>query len=169
MADFLVIGQIGRPHGVNGEVRMHVLTDFPERLKQGLVVYLGETHNPLRIKECRWHDDILLLGFEGCNNRTLAENYKNEFVYIRVDDLPSLPEGEYYHHQLIGLQVFPERESKALGVVSEILQTGANDVLVVRNDDNKEILLPILDQTVKSIDIENGKIHVHLLPGILDI
>lgn len=164
---FLAVGRLQRPHGVRGELRLLVLTDFPERLHPGAIVYAGEAHTPLKIRTRRWHNQALLLAFAEYPDRTTAEALTNVTLYVRADDRPPLPDGEYYQHQLLGLQVRTD-EGQALGEVTEILETGANDVLVVRAASGKEILLPMTDAVVLAIDLPAGEIRVHLLEGLVE-
>ncbi len=170
MTEYLVIGQVGKTHGVWGEVHVRVLTDFPERIKRGVMVYLGEEHRPTRIRNCRGHEKTLLIAFEGYGVCEEAENLRGEMIYVRADDRPALEEGEYYQHQIIGLRVFSDDAqagAPALGVVSDILETGANDVLVIETENGKEVLLPMLEDTILNVDLSAGELKVHLLPGLI--
>lgn len=163
---FLVIGRLRRPHGVRGEIVMELLTEFPERVRLGKTVYVGETHLPLRIRSRRNHATGLLLAFQDrITPESLAE-LRNQLVFIRAEDLPPLPDGGYYHHQLIGLHVLSEA-GDFLGVITEILETGSNDVLVIRPPVGQEILLPATDETILEVDLPAGRMRVHMLPGIL--
>ncbi len=163
---FLVVGKLRRPHGLKGEIIMQVITDFPERLQPGVTVYVGEQHMPMPIRSRRWHDRALLLAFDPYTDPESASALTNQMVYVRSDDRPPLPEGEYYHHQLLGLQVITD-EGVELGQISQILETGANDVYVVRPESGPEILLPAIESVVLKIDLPLGQVQVHLLPGLL--
>jgi len=163
---FLVVGKLRRPHGVSGELWMDVLTDFPERLKPGLTVYAGENHKALRIRRCRSHGSSLLVSFEEFSDPETAGALRNELLYVRSEDIPHLPEGEYYHHQILGLRVVGEN-GEGLGTVVDILETGANDVCVVRQESGAEILLPIVASTILEIDLVKGFMRVHLLEGLI--
>ena len=170
--DFLVIGQLGRAHGVKGEIRMLLLTDFPERLQSGLIMYIGEQHKPVRITNCRGlghssGQEVMLVTFEGYNDREKVEALRCQMVYVRTDERPPLPEGEYYQHQLLGLRVMDE-VGKALGVLVDILRTGANDVYIIKAETGREILCPAIDSTMLGVDLEQGEMRVHLLPGLME-
>jgi len=91
---------------------------------------------------------------------------RNELLSVRSEDIPDLPEGEYYHHQILGLHVVGENGDN-LGTVIDILETGANDVCVVRQESGAELLLPIVDATVLEIDLAKGIMRVHLLEGLI--
>ena len=162
---FLVIGKLRKPHGIHGEIAMEILTDFPERLQTDSIVFVGAGHQPLCLSSFRQHQNYLLVSFEGISTPEEAGAWRNQWVYVSSASRPALPEGEYYHHQLIGLHVESET-GEPLGLIVEILETGSNDVLVVHPEDGAEILLPIIDEVVKEIDLEAGRVVVHLLPGL---
>jgi 16S rRNA processing protein RimM len=162
---FLVVGKLRRPHGLKGEILMGVLTDFPDRLQPDVTVYVGEQHQPYQIQSRREHNKGLLLRFSGFDSREMVAAITNKEVFVRVDDRPPLPEGEYYQHQLIGLQVLTD-EGEALGIIAEILETGANDVYVVRAEGKKDVLLPAIDEVVLGIDLKVGEIRVHMFAGL---
>jgi len=163
---FLVIGKLRRPHGVQGEINMEILTDFPERLKKGIVVFVGQDHRPETINGLRQHGSGLLVAFHGYHTPEEVGVLRNEMVYVRADDRPPLAEGEYYHHELIGLRVVDE-SGNLLGTLTQILDTRANDVYVVRPQAGPEILLPAIESVILDIDLEQGVIRVHLLPGLI--
>jgi 16S rRNA processing protein RimM len=163
---FLVVGLLRRPHGVHGEILMDVMTDFPERLVAGVTVYVGENYHPVRIHSMRHHGDFLLFLFDGYSNPEEVAELRNLLVFVRADDRPPLPEGEYYQHQLLGLRVIGD-DGQMLGTLTQILETGANDVYIVRPETGPEILLPAIESVVKQIDLQQGEIRVHVLPGLL--
>jgi len=144
-----------------------VLTDFPERLKPGTYIYVGEKKQAIKITRRRPHSEGMILGFEGISTAEQTEKYRAQTVYVKGDDRPPLPEGEYYHPQIIGMNVVDE-SGAALGVITEIIETGANDVYVVKNADEREILLPALKQVLLDINLDTKTMRVHLLPGLVD-
>lgn len=164
---FVAVGKLHRPHGVHGEINMELYTDFPERLRKGSLLYAGDDRKELILTHRRWHQDNLLIMVDGYTTPESVGELRNQIVYVQAAGLPSLPEGEYYHHQLIGLEVVDEA-GRTLGLVTEILETGANDVLVVRSDIGRELLLPIIDDVVLEIALAERLIRVHLLPGLND-
>ncbi len=163
---FLVVGKLRRPHGVRGELVMEVITDFPERLEPGVTVYIGEDHQPHEIRSKRPHGALMLITFDAYRDPETAGGLRNQLVYVRADDRPPLAEGEYYHHQLIGLSVVSD-VGQRLGQLTQILQTGANDVYVVRPEIGREILLPAIPDVIQDIDLAKGEMLVRLLPGLL--
>lgn len=163
---FLAIGKLGRPHGVKGEIILYLLTDFPERLKPGVQVYLGDQHLPIKIRARRAMQGALLLKFDGYDSPETVGEISNQFLFVRADDRPSLPDGEYYHHQILGLHAYDER-GRFLGKVTEILTTGSNDVYVVQSEDGSEILLPATNEVILDINLQQGLLRVHIIPGLI--
>ncbi len=159
---YLEVGHLRRTHGVKGEIVLDILTDFPERLRQDTQVFVGPEHLALRIASRRAFDRALLVSFEGYTDCDQVGQFRNELVYVRSDQLPPLPEGEYYHHQLLGLTVVDE-EGHSLGNLAEILETGANDVYVVRSSEGKETLIPAIQEVILGVDLERGELRVRLM------
>ena len=165
--EFLAVGGLRKPHGLRGEMFMVVWTDFPERLQPGVTVYVGESHQPIRIKSLRNHNQNLLITFDEFDNREEVGQFRNQVVFVRTADLLPLPEDEFYLHQLLGLRVIQDEDNLHLGVVTEILETGANNVFIVRPENGPAILIPDIDSVILKIDLEAGEIRVHLIPGLL--
>ena len=167
---YLAVGTLRRSHGIRGDLVLEVITDFPERLAPGTIIYLGEKKKPLKITRRRPHNEGLILGFEGITSAEQAGKYSAQTAYVLAEDRPALPEGEYYHHQILGLKVLDE-SGRDLGVITEIINTGANDVYVVTKDDRavRDILIPALKQVLLDVNLEKKTLLVHLLPGLLDI
>ncbi len=164
---FVAIGRIVQPHGVRGEVSVEVLTDFPERFETIEVVYLGSPSEAeaRQVKTSRWHQDRILLSFEGCEDRTAAEELRGLLVQVPIEETMPLPEGEYYAHDLIGLDVLTV-EGESLGRVKDILFTGANEVYVVVGP-RGQILLPAIADVVERIDLSAGQMVVRLMDGLV--
>lgn len=164
--EFLVVGKLGKPHGIHGEIVMDVYSDFPERLQQGVVVFVGSKYIPLQIVKRRPHTRGLLLCFDGYQTREDVAKLRNQLVHVRTADRPQLDAGEYYHHELLGLQMIDE-ENRILGTVERILETGANDVYVVKDETGAELLIPAIESVISKIDLDNNQIFIKLLPGLL--
>lgn len=164
--EFLVVGKLGKPHGIHGEIVMDVYTDFPERLEVGVVVYIGPQHKPIQIARRRPHPRGLMLSFEGFQSREAVADLRNLLVQVPTADRPALPDGEYYQHQLLGLQVIDEGGLE-LGLVTAIIETGANDVFVVKDKEGSEVLIPDIEPVILDIDLGEKQIKVHMLPGLL--
>lgn len=165
--EYLVVGYLRRPHGVRGEMVMEVHTDFPERLGPDVEVFVGDTYQPLIISSARPHNEGMIVKFQNLDTPEGAGRFRNQSVYVRTADRPPLPAGQYYHHQLIGFSVVDEKH-ELLGALTEIMQTGANEVYVVRRPDNTEVLLPAISSVLLSVDMHRREILVHLLPGLIE-
>lgn len=130
-------------------------------------VLLGEQHSPHRIASIRPHRGGYLVYLHGCSDREAAEALRGAELQLRREDGPPLPEGVYYHWQILGLQVVTE-DGQRLGEVAEILETGANDVYVVRSPDRPEVLLPALRSVLLQVDEQAEQLLVRLPPGLVD-
>lgn len=162
---FLIIGQIQKPHGVRGEVRVVSHTDFPERFTWLETVYVGEKDLRLMtVESTRFHGDLVLLKLEGFDSRESVESLRGQWLQVPESEAVPLEEGEYYLYQLEGLRVFTD-EGEDLGELVQVMETGANNVFVVRGESG-ELLLPDTDEVVQEIDFENGRMIVHLLAGL---
>jgi len=164
--EYLVVGFLRRAHGVKGEMLMDVHTDFPERLKTGKTVFVGDDYQPKVIASLRPHAAGMLVRLRGVKSPEDAGQYRNAWVYVPTANRPALPEGEYYHHQLLGLNVVTD-EGHDLGVLVDILETGANDVYVVRAADGSETLLPAISPVILEVRLADHQMRVHLLDGLI--
>ena len=162
---YLVIAYLRRPHGVRGEIIMDLHTDFPERIKPGRKVLIGEKHQPFTLDTVRGHGDGLLVSLLGADTPEDAGKYRNQWVYVKASEVPPLAEGKHYKYELIDLEVLDENGSP-LGRLVEILETGANDVYVVRDDSGREILLPAIPSVILNVDMTQRTMKVHLLDGL---
>jgi 16S rRNA processing protein RimM len=147
---------------------MEVLTDFPERLIEGMLLYVGTEQQPLHLVKRRYHREALLVTFEGYETPEAVGEFRNQYAFIPISGLAPLPEGEYYHHQVLGLRVVDENGA-GIGTIVEIIETGANDVYVVRQEGGSDILLPAIDPVILDVNLNSGEMLVHLLPGLVDI
>ena len=162
---YLSVGFLRRPHGVHGEIIMDLHTDFPERLRKGRRLFLGEEHKAVTLEAMRPHANGVLMKFKAIDTPEQAGQFRNQWVYAAVKDLPPLPKGQHYQHELIGMSVVDEN-GNPLGVLEEIVETGANDVYVVRDDLGKDLLLPNIPSVVLDLDFARRIIKVHLLEGL---
>jgi 16S rRNA processing protein RimM len=162
---YLVIGYLRRSHGVRGEIIMDLHTDFPQRIKSGRKVLVGEKHQPLTLDTVRPHANGLLVSFRGTDTPEDATKFRNQWVYVKATEVPPLPEGQHYQYEMIDLDVVDENGTP-LGKLVEILETGANDVYVVRDDSGKEILLPAIPSVILELNMDQRTLKVHLLEGL---
>lgn len=164
--EFLVIGKLGRPHGVQGEILMMVYTDFPERIQPGVTLFVGPRFKAVKLTKSRHHARGMLVKFEGYPVREKVAELRSQFVYVRTADRPALEQGEYYHHQLLGLEVVDEND-QVLGSLVNILETGANEVYVIHDQSGTEILIPGIDPVILDINLEHKQIRVRLPAGLM--
>ncbi len=164
--DFLVIGKIIKPHGIKGEVSVKVLTDFSERFDTLEHIALGDDNSQTEytVKTTRWHKERVLMTFAGISDRNAAETLRGLYLKIPVEEAMPLEPGVYYHYQLINLNVVTDT-GEYLGRIAEIIETGANDVYVVQGETG-EILLPVIEEVILSIDLKAEQVTVHLLEGL---
>lgn len=162
---YLVVGFLRRAHGVRGEIILDLHTDFPERLRNGRQLFIGQERKPLILSGARPHAKGMLVKFEGIDTPEDAGQLRNQWVYVRATDVPRLPEGKLYQHELFGFAVVDEN-GNALGELVEIIETGANDVYVVRDEAGKEILLPAIPSVILETDPARRSMRVHLLEGL---
>jgi len=163
---YLVVGFLRRAHGVQGEMIMDLHTDFPERFRSGRKLFVGEEHKVMTVEGVRSHAKGLLIKFKGIETPEDTARFRNQWVYIKATDAPPLPEGQIYQHELFGFQVVDENEN-LLGELVEIIETGANDVYVVKNETGKEILLPAIPSVILELDPARRFMRVHLLEGLI--
>lgn len=159
MENLIIIGKIGAPHGVRGDVRVLPLTDFPNRFDRLKKVFLSEDVS-FEIEQVKYNKQFVILKFKGMDKREDVDLLKGKLLKVLRSEVPALAEGEYYSFDIIGLDVYEENDAY-LGKITEILKTGSNDVYVVQNE-NGQHLLPALKKVVTSIDIAAGKMQVVL-------
>lgn len=160
----LAIARIVAPHGVRGELKAVVLTDFPDRFSATRKVWVGTLPTPFRVQHAQLSGGQVLLKLSGIDDRDQAEQLRGQLVQVPESKAVPLPPGRYYWHQIIGLEV-RDQAGELLGQVADILETGSNEVYVVRRAQG-EWLLPATREVIKQIDLERGTIVVELLPGM---
>jgi 16S rRNA processing protein RimM len=165
--DFLLVGTIGLPFGVRGQVKLHAITSRPEHLRRLKTLYLGDDRLPIAVRGLtQQKPGILVLTLAGIDSRNAAENLRNVDVYIHPHDAAPLEEDEYYLHDLPGMQV-ETTSGELLGTVKEVLETGANEVLVVSRPEGGEVLIPMIRDVVKRLDVEQKQIVIEPMEGLL--
>lgn len=170
MEDLLRVGVIAATHGIRGEVKVFPTTDDVNRFKQLKQVILdtGKEKMPLEITGVKFFKQFAILKFKEINNINEVEKYKGKDLYVTRENAVPLEENEFFIVDLIGCKVVTD-EGNDLGELVDVIQTGANDVYVVKTEDGKEVLLPYIEQCILNIDIEAKKITAHILPGLLDL
>ena len=164
----LEIGQIVNTFGIKGMVKIKPFTDDIRRFDELKTVYVekNSTQTEYEIEEVKYHKDMVLIKFKGIDKVEQAEMLRNSYLTVSRDSVEKLEEGRYYIVDLLGLEVYTD-EQILLGTLEDIFNTGSNDIYVVKDKQGKQILLPAIQDVIKQIDIENKKIIVHLLPGLI--
>ncbi len=165
--EFLAVGRVVRPHGIRGGLKVAADSELIYKLEPSSQIFLGVEKVSAIVKTLRRHRKEFLLFIEGCRDRETADEWRGAMIYIRFAVLEPLPEGEFFHWQIVGLQVVTTTDEE-LGKIEEILQTGANDVYIVRDVSGKEFLLPAIESVVRTVDLENGRVVVRLIPGLIE-
>ncbi|MBM7564585.1 ribosome maturation factor RimM [Paenibacillus sacheonensis] len=168
---WLSVGKLVNTHGIRGEVKVFSQTDFPEERfapKSVLTLLNEENGQQLKVEvlSAREHKGMFILKLKGFDNINEVEKYKGWSLKVSREDLVDLEEGEYYQHQIIGCKAVSD-EGVELGVITEILVPGANDVWVIQQPKGKQLLIPVIDQVVLDVDIPNKTVKVHLMEGLI--
>ncbi|MFD3445477.1 ribosome maturation factor RimM [Microbacteriaceae bacterium 4G12] len=171
MTKWFNVGKIVNTHGIKGEIRVVSRTDFPqERYKVGntLYIWMEKSKTPLEVKVAsyRTHKSFDLLTFDGYNNVNDVEQFKGALIKVPEEQLGELGEDEFYYHEIIGCQVVTE-EGEEIGKIVEILSPGANDVWVAKRSNGKEVLIPYIEDVVVDINIDEKRITIHVMEGLL--
>lgn len=166
--DYLRIGVITAPHGVRGEVKVFPTTDEPERFEELKNVWLnnGKSYVSLDIESVKYFKNMVILKVKQIPDRNEAEKYRSKELYVDREHALPLEEDEYYICDIIGAKVITDTEEE-FGTLTDVLQTGANDVYVVKMKDGNEVLLPVIKECVLDVDVENGIVKVHIMPGLI--
>ena len=168
--DLLQVGVITTTHGVRGEVKVFPTTDDPARFKKlkNVVLDTGKEMIDLEVAGVKFFKNMVIVKFKGIDNINDVEKYRKKSLYVTRENAVKLKKNEYFIADLIGLQAESD-EGEDLGELSDVLQTGANDVYVLSKEGTDDLLLPAIKECVKEVDLENGKIIVHLLPGLREL
>lgn len=154
----IVIGKIGAPHGIRGELKITPLTDFPDRFSELKQVYADD--ELLTVESVRYQNNFVLMKFAEYPVREEAASLTGRHLQVTRDDAMPLEEGQYYIGDIIGLEVYNEA-GEYLGIVTNVFPTGSNDVYVVsKKDSAKELLIPALKKVVLQISVAEGKMIV---------
>lgn len=167
MEDLLQVGVIANTHGIRGEVKVFPTTDDVTRFKRLKEVLLdtGREYRTLEIAQVRFFKNLVILKFKGIDNINDIEKYKGKSLMVSREHAVALEENEYFIADLIGLRAVSD-EGEELGTLTDVLQTGANDIYVIGKPGEEELLVPAIRDCVKSVDLEAGVITLHLLNGL---
>ncbi|HHW47113.1 MAG TPA: 16S rRNA processing protein RimM [Clostridiaceae bacterium] len=169
MEKYLRVGKIINTHGIKGELKILPLTDDPKRFDYLKKVFIdkGGIFESLNISHVKYFKNMVLVKFKEINDLNAAEAYKEQYILVDRENAVKLPEGRFFISDIVGCEVVEENGNK-LGVVTDVLSTGSNDVYVVKNENSREILVPALKSVVKSVLINEKRITVSLPKGLVD-
>jgi len=163
--EFITIGQILAPWGIKGKLKIKVITDFPQRFASPSMVYINR--QPMTIDSTEWYKGEAIIKLNAIDSMETARRLRGQPIEIHNSQVYALPEGQYYHFQLIGLEVWTA-QGELLGNITEILTAESNDNYVV-NGDGGEILIPAIEDVVKSIDLNKRRIVIEAIQGLLSL
>ena len=166
---YFQVGQIAGTHALKGEVRVFPQTSDRERFTKGLELYYEGVRNEvlvLTVEKSRQNGKFVLLQFKGLDSINDVERFRGGKLYVDRRDAIPLEEGEYFVADLVGMDVYTE-DGARLGELTDVLETGANDVYAVRLEQGKEVLIPAIPDCVLEINLEEKRMTVHLLDGML--
>ena len=161
--EYVTIGQILAPWGIKGKLKVEIVTDFPQRFTPCSKIYINQ--QPMTIDSTEWHKGKAIIKLSTIDSIEDAQRLRGQPIEIHHSQLQPLPEGQYYHFQLIGLEV-QTSQGELLGNITEILTAESNDIYVVSGN-RGEILIPAIEDVVKSIDLNKGRIVIEPIEGLL--
>lgn len=169
MEDLFKVGVITSTHGIKGEVKVFPTTDDVKRFKKLKQVILdtGREQLDMEISSVKFFKNMVILKFKGIDDINDVEKYKKSELYVTRENAVKLNKDEYFIADLIGLKVTSD-EGEDLGVIDDVLQTGANDVYIIKNAGAPDLLVPAIKDCIKEVDVEGGTMLVHLLKGLRD-
>ncbi len=164
---FLETGKITGTHGLKGEVRVQPWADSPEFLSEFDELYLDKGAQKIEITASRVHKHMLIMKIKGVDCVEDAEKLRNKVLYMNRDDV-ELEDGAYFIQDLLGLDVIDDDSGKTLGALDDVSETGANDVYHVKTPDGRVVLIPVIPDVVKAIDLEKNEIRIFKMKGLFD-
>jgi 16S rRNA processing protein RimM len=166
--EWATIGKVVAIFGLDGELKVRVLSDIPDRFAELDALYVGDSHTRRVIESVRpYKGDTILVKFKGIDDATDAEELRAADLFIPASELAKLPDGSYFQHDIIGLRVFT-LDNTPLGTIVDIIETGSNDVYVVKMHNGAQQLIPAIKDVVKQIDLIRHTMHIDPIPGLLD-
>lgn len=166
--DYLELGQIVGTHGVRGEIRVNPWCDSPDFAKGFKTVFFDSCGSvSVKVVSCRPHGNIVLMKLDGVDSIEKAEKLRNKVLYISRDDA-KLPDGTWFIEELLGCSVYDADTDKYYGKISDISETGANDVWHITDDSGKEYLIPSIKEVVIDVNIQENLVRIRPLKGIFD-
>lgn len=171
--DIFRVGVITGTHGIKGDVKVHPTTEDPQRFKKLKDVLLGDDESQkalvsLTVCGVRFFKNIVIVSFKEFNNINEVEGLKGQSLFVTRQNAIPLEEGEYYIKDMIGLKVITDT-GETLGTLKDVIETGANDVYQIAMEGRKDLLVPMIPECSRGVDLEEGTITLHLLPGLLEL
>ena len=163
--EYVTIGQILAHWGINGKIKVAPTTDFPQRFSPSSKVYINR--RPMSIESAEWHKGKAIIKLNDVNNAEAAQKLRGKSLEIHRSQLNPLPAGQYYLFQIIGLEVWTTGEER-LGTVTEVQTASSNDTYIVSGD-GEEFLIPAIEDVIKSIDLERGRVVIEPIEGLLTL
>ena len=166
--EYFEIGQIVNTFGIKGFVKVKPFTDDLERFEELESIYIVKNKElkEFNIEQIKYHKNLVLIKFKGIDDINMAEKYKNCYIKIKRENTRKLPQNTYFIADLIGIKVYDEN-GNFLGRVDDIYNNKIHDIYVIKDDLGKQILLPSIKEVIKQVDIDNDKIVVHLIDGLV--
>lgn len=168
-SSWLIVGQAGKPHGVHGDILVDIITDFPERLAEGVRFGVGDDTGPLEfhhVHRVRYHKGKWLVSVKDVRDRETIEGWRGRFLFLPEQALEDLPEGYYYEHHLVGLECRSPAGDELGRVIG--LDPGVGQSRLVVRAGNRERLVPYVPEIVREVDLEGGFVVIDAPPGLLD-
>ena len=168
MEQLLQVGVISSTHGIRGEVKVFPTTDDVKRFKKLKKVILdtGREHLPLEVESVKFFKQFAIVKFKGIDNINDIEKYKGKSLLVDRENAVKLRKDEYFIADMIGLQVYTE-DGETFGVLKDVLETGANDVYIINSPKHGEVLVPAIKKCILEVDVEGGKMTIHLMEGLV--
>lgn len=168
MEQLLQVGVISSTHGVRGEVKVFPTTDDVRRFKKlkNVILDTGREHLPLEVEGVKFFKQFAILKFKGFDNINDIEKYKGKSLLVDRKNAVRLQKDEYFVADMIGMEVYTE-DGERFGTLKDVMETGANDVYIIDMTDGREVLIPAIKQCILKVDVENARMDIHLLEGLV--
>jgi len=168
MEERLQVGVISSTHGVRGEVKVFPTTDDPKRYKKLKKVYLdtGRDFLPLEIQGVKFFKQFVIVKFKGIDNINDIEMYRGKSLFVDRKDAVPLKQDEYFIADMVGIEVYTD-DGEMFGTLKDVMETGANDVYIIDSLKHGEVLVPAIKQCILDVDLDEGRMRVHLLEGLV--
>lgn len=163
--DYIKVGKIINTHGIKGELKLQLLTDFPSRFEEEIAFYIGEGGTEVHIEKSRFHKGVMILAFKEFDSINQVEKYKGEFLFVHKDNRVELPEDTYYIDDLVGFRVV--EEGKEIGILKAIQTDYGNDVYIVKTNKG-DVSIPGVKEFILKVDLDQKEIQVKLIEGMME-